>query len=83
MCQFIFLWLVKNEQFEAYKTMKQLTTEENSNVAMFQMNFAENFICLYQDKVVVCSNVFYITDISIFINTAFNTLVYIYVITFL
>ena len=31
--------------------MKQLATEENSNTAMIQMDYAENFICLYQVEV--------------------------------
>ena len=42
--QFIFHWYVKNEQFEAYNTMKQLATEENSNTTVIQMDFAENFM---------------------------------------
>ena len=42
--QFIFHWYVKNKQFEAYNKMKQLATEENSNTAMIQMDFAENFM---------------------------------------
>ena len=36
---------------EAYNKMKQLATEENSNTAMIQMDFADNFTCLYPDKV--------------------------------
>ena len=31
--------------------MKQLATKENSNTALIQMDFAENFTCLYQDEV--------------------------------
>ena len=36
---------------EAYNKMKQLATEENSNTAMIQMDFADNFTCLYQGEV--------------------------------
>ena len=31
--------------------MKPFATEENSNTAMIQMDFSENFTCLYQDEV--------------------------------
>ena len=31
--------------------MKPYATEENSNTAMIQMDFSENFTCLYQDEV--------------------------------
>ena len=31
--------------------MKPIATEENSNTAMIQMDFSENFTCLYQDEV--------------------------------
>ena len=32
--------------------MKPIATEENSNTAMIQMDFSENFTCLDQDEVV-------------------------------
>ena len=38
-------------QYYVYNKMKQLSTEENSNNEMIQMEFGENFTCLYQDEV--------------------------------
>lgn len=32
--------------------MKQISTEENSNTGMIQMDFVETFTCFYQDEVV-------------------------------
>ena len=48
---FLFHYFVNKEQVKAYNKCCQDVTETNSNKAMIQMNFSENFTCCYQDEV--------------------------------
>ena len=47
----LFHFFIKREQSKAYQEMKSIATSENSAMAMVQMDYAENFKCVYQDEV--------------------------------
>ena len=48
---FLFHYFINKEQAKAYKKCRQDPTETNSNKAMIQTDFSENFTCCYQDEV--------------------------------
>ena len=48
---FFFHYLVNKEHTKAYNKCCQDATETNSNKAMIQMDFSENFTCCYQEEV--------------------------------
>ena len=48
---FFFHYLINKEHTKAYNKCRQDATETNSNKAMIQMDFSENFTCCYQDEV--------------------------------
>ena len=43
----LFHYFINKEQAKAYNKCRQNATETNSNKAMVQMDFSENFICCY------------------------------------
>ena len=48
---FFFHYLINKEHTKVYNKCRQDATETNSNKAMIQMDFSENFTCCYQDEV--------------------------------
>ena len=48
---FLFHYFINKEQTKPYNKCRQDGTETNSNKAMIQMDFSENFTCCYQDEV--------------------------------
>ncbi len=49
--KFKFHFYVKRNQSKAYNDAKDKACKEESETAMIQMDFAENFKCIYQDEV--------------------------------
>ena len=49
--KFLLNYFIKKLQMEAYNACQLTATEADSNTAMVQMDFSENFSCVYQDEV--------------------------------
>ena len=48
-----FLWhsFVKDKQSDSYAANKAVATDSNSNTCLSQMDFSENFTCIWQDEI--------------------------------
>ena len=49
--KFLLHYFVNKLQTEAYNACQLTATAEDSNTTMVQMDFSENFFCVYQDKI--------------------------------